>query len=322
MISLYGLFILLLTAGTIHAQGNTNDGDGVDQASVSNPNPKDATSLLQRVHPLRLKRPLQESNIPDQNDASSSADPQPKKVCKGGHGIRKLSSPCPQQQSSSEPQPSTLYGSPQSDEMSLPIRVGKSEEKSYRQGQNADQYNAFTKEETEYFELEYSCKKILGQGSFGVVFLATKESNGMEVAYKSISKKNVKKYALESNPPPRCRFINPLDLSEEPSVEQCTSSRPSNLLLPYEFALQMYLSRPGHNNPYVPMVFDYFILEKEYILVMDYLDESWMTLYRYLIKRGRLDIEHARDIIREIVNAMINLKQQGVLHMDIHSMYQ
>ncbi|KAH6590098.1 hypothetical protein BASA61_005391 [Batrachochytrium salamandrivorans] len=112
-----------------------------------------------------------------------------KRCAKVDTGYGKLSSPCPQQKSPPEPQPSTSYDPPQSDEMPLPIRVGKSEAESYRQGQNADQYNAFTKEETEYFELEYSRKKKLGQGSFGVVFLATKESNGMEVAYKSISKK-------------------------------------------------------------------------------------------------------------------------------------
>ncbi|KAH6573238.1 hypothetical protein BASA60_006134 [Batrachochytrium salamandrivorans] len=262
---------------------------------------------------------LQESNIPDQNDASSSADPQPKKVCKGGHGIRKLSSPCPQQKSPPEPQPSTSYDPPQSDEMPLPIRVGKSEAESYRQGQNADQYNAFTKEETEYFELEYSRKKKLGQGSFGVVFLATKESNGMEVAYKSISKKNVKKYALESNPPPRCHLPDSLSRSKDQSVAQCMSSRLPNLLLPYEFAVQMYLSRPGYNNPYVPEVTDYIILENEYGLVMDYFDEQWMDLSSYVGGKIRLDIEEARDIVKEVVKAMISLKQHGVVHDDIYA---
>ncbi|KAH6583311.1 hypothetical protein BASA61_008070 [Batrachochytrium salamandrivorans] len=81
MISLYGLFILLLTAETIHAQGDTNDGDAVDHAS----GPNDATSLPLGTTPTTLPTTLQESNTPDQSDASSSADLQPGKECKGGH---------------------------------------------------------------------------------------------------------------------------------------------------------------------------------------------------------------------------------------------
>ncbi|KAH6561070.1 hypothetical protein BASA62_010090 [Batrachochytrium salamandrivorans] len=75
--------------------------------------------------------------------------------------------------------------------------------------------------------------------------------------------------------PPRCHTRNPTVLSEEQSVEQCISSRPQNLLLPHELALQMYLSRPGHENPHVPEVLDYIILEDEFILVMEYFDQNW-----------------------------------------------
>ncbi|KAH6574971.1 hypothetical protein BASA60_005230 [Batrachochytrium salamandrivorans] len=318
MISLYGLFILLLTAETIHAQGNTNDGDDVDQASGSKPNPKKDTDLPLRVHPLRLKRPLQKSNTPDESDVSLSADPQPKKVCIGGGWIRKVSKSCPQQQSSLEPQSSTSYDTFQSDEMPLPVRVRKTDSKSYRKSWETDQYTAFIASEIKYFESEYSRKEELGQGASGIVYRATKRSNGMDVAYKSIPKKHIHKYALESTPPPRCHLPTPLVPSDEPSVAQCMSSRLPNLLLPYESVLQMYLSRPGHENPYVPMALDYIILEKEYILVMEYCDESWATLAKYVEKKGPLDIETVRDIVREVVEAMIYLKQYGILHMDVN----
>ncbi|KAH6579018.1 hypothetical protein BASA61_010547 [Batrachochytrium salamandrivorans] len=97
MVSLYGLFILLLTAEAIHAQGNKNDGDGVDHASGS----KDATSLplgttLQpRLQPYRkvthrIKAVHLHMWILNQE-----------KECKGGHGVRKLSKSCSQQQSPS-----------------------------------------------------------------------------------------------------------------------------------------------------------------------------------------------------------------------------
>ncbi|KAH6589077.1 hypothetical protein BASA61_005733 [Batrachochytrium salamandrivorans] len=73
-------------------QGDTNDGDGVDQASGSKDAPKQDTSLPQRVYPLRLKRPLQESSTHDQSDALAPADLQPEKECGGGHGYGKYPS--------------------------------------------------------------------------------------------------------------------------------------------------------------------------------------------------------------------------------------
>ncbi|KAH6566776.1 hypothetical protein BASA83_001590 [Batrachochytrium salamandrivorans] len=266
MISLYGLFILLLTAETIHAQGDTNDGDAVDQVSGS----KDATSLPLGTTPTTLPTTLQESNTPDQSDASSSADLQPGNECKGGHGIREISKSCPQQQSPPGSQPSTLYDSPQPDEMPLPVRVSVLEVESYSEIWKTDQYIAFTKEETKYFESEYL-------------------------------------------------FERELVRSEEPSVARCMSSRPPNPLIPYEFMLQKYLSRPGHENPYVPMALDHYILKDAFILVMEYVDENWVSLSRYADEKGKLDIETARDIVKEVINGMIYLKQYGIVHNDLNA---
>ncbi|KAH9268447.1 hypothetical protein BASA83_009289 [Batrachochytrium salamandrivorans] len=252
-------------------QGNKDDGDDANQASGSKDAPKQDTDLPPRPDYLRLKRPLQESNILDQSGASSSVDFQPKKVCK----------------------------------------------ESYNQDQDIEQYDAFTESEAKYFKSEYSLKRKLGEGQSGVVYLAIKKSNGKKVAYKSISKSDEYEYALESIPPPRCHLPSPIGRSEEQSVEQCMLPRPPNLLVPYEFMIQKYLSRPGYDNPYVPVVFDYIILEDEYILVMEYCDESWVNLAKYVEKKGRLDIEEARHIIKEIVNGMISLKQHGILHHDL-----
>ncbi|KAH6564676.1 hypothetical protein BASA60_010228 [Batrachochytrium salamandrivorans] len=224
---------------------------------------------------------------------------------------------CSQQQSPPGPQLSTLHDPPQSDKMPLPVRVGKLEVKSYIQSWETDQYIAFTKEETRYFESEYSSKKKLGKGKSGVVYLATRKSDGMEVAYKSIPKSKTRKYASESNTFTRCHLRNPIVRSKKPSVEQCMSPRPPDPLVPYEFMIQRYLSRPGYKNPYVPVVFDYFILESEYIVVMEYFDEQWENLAKYVKERIRLDIENARNIVREIVNAMISLKRHGVVHNDL-----
>ncbi|KAH9245866.1 hypothetical protein BASA81_016623 [Batrachochytrium salamandrivorans] len=301
-----------------NTQGNTNDGDNANQASGS----KDATSLPLGTTPTTLPKALQESGTPDQSGASSSANFQPKKVCKSGYWLRKTSKSCPQQQSQLEPQSSTSYGPPQSGEMPLPARIGKSEIQSYSQYQDTDQYDAFTKEEARYFRSEYLFEKELGEGKSGAVFLATRKSDGKKVAYKSISKTKIREYASESSPSPICHLRNPLGHSEEQSVAQCISSRPLGLLVPYEIMMQMYLSQPGHKNPYVPLVFDYIVLKYDCILVMEYFDESWVNLSKYAEERGRLDIEDARDIVRKVVDAMIYLKQYGVVHGDLNDLDQ
>ncbi|KAH9273546.1 hypothetical protein BASA83_004214 [Batrachochytrium salamandrivorans] len=294
-------------------QGDTDDGGSANQASDS----KDTTSLPHRTTPTTLPTTLQESNILDQSDASLSADPQPKKVCKDGYWLQRISSPCSQQPSPSGSQPSTLHDPPQSDEMPLPALVEETEAESYSENWETDQYNAFTKDEAQYVESEYSLGDILGQGSFGVVYLATRKSDGKKVAYKSIPYTKTYKYALESSPPSRYHLLNPLVRSEEPSAAQCMSPRPLDLLVPHEFMVQKYLSRPGHESPYVPVVIDYFILENEYILVMEHLDEKWVNFASYVKEKGLLDIENARDITEKIVNGMISLKQHGILHDDL-----
>ncbi|KAH6589120.1 hypothetical protein BASA61_005721, partial [Batrachochytrium salamandrivorans] len=252
-------------------QGNKDDGDGANHASGS----KDATNLPQRTTLINMYTALQESDTPSQSDASLPADSKPGKKCKGGHGIRKISKSCPRQQSPPGSQPSTSRDPSQSNEMPLPayFRVGIFQYYTYLR--KTKQYPEFTKEEAEYFSSEYSFKKKLGQGKYGVVSLATRKSNGMEVAYKSIPKSKVRRYALESSSFLICHLRNPLVGSEEQSVEQCMSSRPPNPLVPYEFLLQKYLSRPGYENPYVPMVLDYIILKDKFILVMEYIGESW-----------------------------------------------
>ncbi|KAH6561273.1 hypothetical protein BASA62_009977 [Batrachochytrium salamandrivorans] len=145
-------------------QGNTNDDDGANQPSGSKDAPKQDTDLPLRIHPVYLSRALWGTEVPDQSGAPASppADPRPEEECRGLRWLRKLFGLCPQQPSPSqpqpqpEPQPSTLHDPPQSDGMPLPVYVGRSEAQSYSQDQDADQYNAFTKGEAEYFELEYS----------------------------------------------------------------------------------------------------------------------------------------------------------------------
>ncbi|KAH6586536.1 hypothetical protein BASA50_000490 [Batrachochytrium salamandrivorans] len=297
--------------------GDTDDDDSVDQAPKSKPNPKKATSSLQRANSLRLPKALRRLEAPYQRSTSAPADLQLDEECTGAHWMKVLSKPCPRQPSQPGSQTSTLHALSQSGEMP-PTYLSKSEVESYRRGQKTDQYTAFIESEENYFTSTYSPKKKLGQGKYGRVYLATRNSDGLKVAYKSISKRDVEKYALESSPPPICNLRNSPVRSKKPSVAQCMSSRPPNLLLPHEFLLQTYLSQPSHDNPYVPMTFDYIALKDVFILVMEYFDGKWMSLSKYVRERGRLDISDVRNIGRKVVNAMLFLKQYGVVHDDLH----
>ncbi|KAH9265076.1 hypothetical protein BASA83_011402 [Batrachochytrium salamandrivorans] len=302
-----------------NTQGDKNDGGSANQASGSNPNPKKVPSLPPRPDSSRQTRPLPKIPTSDQSGASSSADSQPRKDCTGGHGIRKTSRLCPQPPSPSGSQPSTSHVLPKPGEMTLPVYLGKSEAKPYLRGQKTSQYDAFIASEIKYAKLEYPSKKKLSEGDFGKVYLATRKSDGMEVIYKSIPYEHVDDYTFEPSPPPICHLRNSLAPSKKTSVTQCMSSRPPKLLLSYEPLLQMYLSRPGHENPYVPTTFDYIALKNKFVLVMEYFGRGWVTLFNYVEGKERPDIVDARDIIKKIVEAMAYLKRYGILHLDVRA---
>ncbi|KAH6575053.1 hypothetical protein BASA62_002143 [Batrachochytrium salamandrivorans] len=288
-------------------QGNTN-GDGVDQASGS----KDVTSLPLEADDLNLPRIPWRTKASSKNGASVSADSKPDKGCKGLRWIRKLFRSCTQQQSS------TSYDPVQPNEMPLPASVEWEKARSYVAAQNTKEYREFITKETQRFESEYLEKKELGKGSSGAVYMATRKSDGMKVVYKPILNTNIPDYTLEPIPPPVCYIRNHLSRSKKPLVKQCISSRPPNILLPHELGIQLYLSRPGHENPYVAEISDYIILKDKVILVMEYVDNKWISIISYVKKKGPSDIEKARKIIREVVNGMVFLKRHGILHMDIH----
>ncbi|KAH6590763.1 hypothetical protein BASA61_005152, partial [Batrachochytrium salamandrivorans] len=202
--------------------------------------------------------------------------------------------------------------------MPFPVRVRKLKLKSYGENCDAEQYNAFIASEIKYFESKYFSGEILAKDDFGTPFIATRKSDGMKVAYKSIPKSEVYEYALESSPSPICHLRNHLVCSKKQSVEQCISPRQLNLFLPYELMLQTYLSRPGYDNPYVPMTFDHYILADAFILVMEYFGENWVDLSKYVDEKGPLDINEACNIVKEVVNGMIYLKQYGIVHNDLY----
>ncbi|KAH9251168.1 hypothetical protein BASA81_010946 [Batrachochytrium salamandrivorans] len=305
-------------------QGDNDDGDGADQVSDSRDTPKKVSKPPPPARPPPPKfktKPLQGSDTSYQNDASAPAsapaDPQPQKDCKGPRWVRKIFKPCPQQKSLPGPQPSTSRDPPQSNEMLRPTYLKREDMRAYIDVFKTEPYHAFIKSEAKYFRSEYIPMGKLSQGFSGTVYIANKKSTGVNVAYKTISDTIVSKYALDPSPPHGCLPPSTLVRSKKPSGAKCTSSRPPDLMVPYEFLVNRYLSRPGYENPHVPMVLDYVMMKEKFILVMENLGGSWVDLAKYMKEKKRLDIDRIRNIGREAVKAMINLKKHGILHDNI-----
>ncbi|KAH6566780.1 hypothetical protein BASA62_006487 [Batrachochytrium salamandrivorans] len=51
---------------------------------------------------------------------------------------------------------------------------------------------------------------------------------------------------------------------------------------------------------------------------MEYVGEGWATLSSYMDDNGRPGIVDAREIIKTILDAVLFLRQQGVMHDDLH----
>ncbi|KAH9245224.1 hypothetical protein BASA81_017298 [Batrachochytrium salamandrivorans] len=50
---------------------------------------------------------------------------------------------------------------------------------------------------------------------------------------------------------------------------------------------------------------------------MEYLGEDWMDLDEYMTKHGKVSMDKARLIIKEVVTALLSLKKLGILHGDV-----
>ncbi|KAH6564247.1 hypothetical protein BASA61_006343 [Batrachochytrium salamandrivorans] len=297
-------------------QGNTNEGDDVDQASDFNSKPNKIPRLLQETNPTAPPTALQESDTSDQSDASSLADLRLEEERRNRDWLLNVFRT--RTQSLPEPEPPALPDFPRFG-TTPPVCLRGAEAELYRQNQNTDEYNAFTASEVKYLESEYSIKEVIDRGHYGVTYRAVRKSDGRSVAYKSIRKLSVSLYALESSPSLICYLRDSLVYSNKPSVEQFLPSRPSNLLIPWELAVQMHLSQPGRENPHIQKAFDYAVLEDEYVLIMELLDKQWETFSIFVDKNIRIDIEHARDITRKVVEVMVSLKKQGVVSTDIQT---
>ncbi|KAH6595613.1 hypothetical protein BASA50_005694 [Batrachochytrium salamandrivorans] len=92
---------------------------------------------------------------------------------------------------------------------------------------------------------------------------------------------------------------------------------PLNLVLPSEIEMQKYLSQDDHGSPHIPVVIDYVVAEQSYVLFMEYPGKEWVNLNGYMTEHGKFSLNEICLIIKEVVTALLSLKNLGVAHGDI-----
>ncbi|KAH6562162.1 hypothetical protein BASA50_010632 [Batrachochytrium salamandrivorans] len=304
MISLHGLLIFLLTAETIYAQGVTNDAGAAGQDS----------GLQLRPRSIQFFKASLGGKTPDKNSASAPADPKPDNGCMSSLWTKFKSKLCPQPQSLP-----TLQDLSQSYKMPIPVSVGEPEITPYLKVRITKEYDDFVTGEEKYFKKTYRNQKKLSQRHQGVVYLATEKPGNSKVEYRVFQRSKTDEYALESTESSICHIRTILASSRDKLLAKCKASRPLNLLLPRELLVQAYLSRLGAENPYVQPVFNYFVLETQYILVTEPFGAKWVNLFSYLKSKVRLDVTEARVILFEVINAVLSLGKKGIIHGDINA---
>ncbi|KAH6589486.1 hypothetical protein BASA50_010014 [Batrachochytrium salamandrivorans] len=181
------------------------------------------------------------------------------------------------------------------------------------------EYSKFIECESKYLETEYNYVKEPGTSKYGDdIQVATTKSDGHEVLLKTIEKKDVDFYQLESTSSLKMHMAEIGSEDGRYTSRECKLPEPLNLLLPYEVEVQKYLTQSGYyGSPHVLEVVDYAVRENEYVLVMDHPGEGWMALDKYTREEGKLSVVEIRLIIREVLKALLSLKSLGVVHGNI-----
>jgi len=127
---------------------------------------------------------------------------------------------------------------------------------------------------------EYDLKEVLGEGGFGKVYLAVDRETGTKVAIKFM---DISHY-----------------LSHASQIEEIY--REANAL-----------QKLDHNN--IIHLYKAFVQKKEVILIMEYAEGG--ELLERVEKKGSLSELDARDIFRQIANAISYCHNRGLIHRDL-----
>ncbi|XP_041962661.1 serine/threonine-protein kinase pim-1-like isoform X2 [Alosa sapidissima] len=141
------------------------------------------------------------------------------------------------------------------------------------------------------FTSSYSVGELLGSGGCGSVYAGTRKSDGTQVAIKYIPKTKAKKYII---------------------------MRGDDRRLPLEVALMTMVSQPSSCCNVLKLL-DWFEEPFRYILVLER-PSPCSDLFDFCgMFNGRLSEVQARQILRQVVEALIHCRNCGVFHRDVKS---
>ncbi|KAK3096965.1 hypothetical protein FSP39_005186, partial [Pinctada imbricata] len=135
----------------------------------------------------------------------------------------------------------------------------------------------------ETFTKSYSVGQVLGSGGFGKVYSGVRRKDTLPVAIKLIARKKIAEWGNINDVP-----------------------------VPMEILLLKKVS----NCPGVIKMFDWFELKEHFLIVMEK-PELVQDLFDYITEKGALDEETSKNFFRQIVETIVNIHRQGVVHRDI-----
>ena len=130
----------------------------------------------------------------------------------------------------------------------------------------------------------YKIVKVLGEGGFGVTYLATDIESGLYVA--------VKEY------------------SPDKSFDEVEFEKGLNRFIKEADVLKEYSYLEG-----IVRVWDCFKAENTAYIVMDYIDG--ITLKKYVALHGRFDYDELLEMMLPVMKSLVTLHRHGLIHRDI-----
>lgn len=144
----------------------------------------------------------------------------------------------------------------------------------------------------------YILGRVLGQGGFGITYVAQDHKTGSLVA--------VKEYFPDTM----------AARTGGPSVSAYTGQREENFLYGKEcFLNEAKTLAEFIGNPNIVRVHSYFEENNTAYFVMDYVQGT--SLQDYLKQRGRLSWEETKHILEPVIEALASVHSRGVIHRDV-----